>query len=65
MLSVNIKVGFLKISYVWNRILLIAAHMVVEIVFSIFVNMENTMLQLGLIMSVVSHNHYPLLNAIN
>jgi len=46
MLSVNIKVGFLKISYVWNRILLISVHMVVEIVFDIFVNMENTMLRL-------------------
>lgn len=46
MLSVNIEVGFPKISYVWNRILLISAHMVVEIVFDIFVKMENTMLQL-------------------
>jgi len=54
MLSVNIKVGFLKISNAWNRILLISAHMVVEIVFDIFVNMQTTMLQMRIILSVVS-----------
>jgi hypothetical protein len=46
MLSVNIQVGFLKISFVWNRILLFSVHMLVEVVFDIFVNMENTMLRL-------------------
>jgi len=54
MLSVNIKVGFLKIPNVWNRILLISAHMVVEIVFDIFVNMQTTVLQIRIILSVVS-----------